>query len=158
MDYEMTIIDYTERLTLDIDLRRHFDSLSASSFSRFPRELLDLAFLNPTTEHAAGLRERKLRLYRLITECDLNDSHFDRMKMHFVESLRHSWVNTDIIEIASKHLDDLRYLFAHHSIVISSAPKSAVDHAPVASTTRSTIHNLAGISSKTIGQQYRLQK
>jgi hypothetical protein len=155
----MTIIDYNERLTLDTELWRHFASLSAPSFIRFQRELLDVAFLDQTTtEEATGLRERKLHLYRLISECGLNENHFDRMKMHLIESLRHSWVNSDIIEIANNHLDDLRYLFAHQSFVVSPPPKSAADHSSLPPTTRSSIHNLAGISSKTFGQQRRLQK
>ena len=159
MDYEMTIIDYNERIISDNELRRHFEALSASRFNRFLCELLDLAFLDQTKNEDGDLRDRKLWLYRLISECALNECNFDRMKMHFIESLRHSWVNGDVIAIASSHLEDLRYLFAHHSIVVSPPKSAAGDHAPHPSTTtRSVIHSLAGISSKAIGQQYRLQK
>lgn len=158
MDYEMTIIDYNERVALDNEFRRPFDALSASRFDQFLCELLDLAFLDQTADDA-GVRERKLHLYRLISECDLNEGHFDRLKMHFIESLRHSWVNGDSIEIASNHLEDLRYLFARHSVMVAP-PKSALElhSSQHASPMRPVIKNLAEISSKTIGQQYRLQK
>ena len=158
-DFEMTIIDYNERIMLDSELRRHFEALSVSRFDQFLCELLDLAFLDHTTEDSGPLNDRKLWLYRMISECELNDCHFDRIKMHFIESLRHSWVNSDVISIASRHLEGLRYLFAQDSFVFSPIKSVAVDHAPLPSTTtRSVIHSLAAISSKTIGQRYRLQK
>ncbi len=154
LDFEMTIIDYTDRLMFDNVLQVHFRRVTVSSFRQFQRELLDLAFLEQSSDDS-GVREMKLRLYPLIRECGLNKDHFDLMKAHFVESLRHSWVPSDVIKIASNHLESIRYMFAND--FVASRKKSVADHQNRTGT-RSGIQRLAVASNKTSGERCRLQK
>jgi len=114
MDFEMTIIDLCDRLMNDNILMQHFCRLlGKTTLYQFQTELLDFAFLDQSAleNNHIDLRSIKLRLQRNIAACGLTMEHFDIIKNHFIESLRHSWCNSDVIEAAFKHLESITHMF-----------------------------------------------
>jgi len=158
MDYEMAVIDLCDRSMQDRTLKYHFRNMGSAALSKFQTELLELAFLD---QSAAGnnhvdIRSIKLRQQRIIAECGFTEQHFDLIKGHVIESLRHSWCNGDVIEMAANHIESVRYLF--EGDCVQALREKQVLEAKSAVGPRNTKVQSSAILATTTGQRHRSQK
>ena len=137
LDFEMTVIEVCDRLMRDENFPESFRR-SGSQMLLFQRELLDAAFLmepSPDDDNAAQIaRKRALCNCRTIAMYDLTEVHFDFMKDHFVEALRHSWVNDEDIQIVTKYLESIRCIFTENASQVTrqnSNSTSVLEHKPL---------------------------
>lgn len=109
--YEMTIMDFCERLRTDKELGKFYGNMDIDSLFLFQKETLEWAFgdfATPEERHKAENRI-KLRHYRLL-KSGLSDQHFDAILQQFVEAMRESWVEDDVVNDATRNLQCLHRL------------------------------------------------
>lgn len=113
VQYDMTILEFCCSLRDEKHLRKFYGNFDTESFLTFQRETLDWAFCDfqSAEERERATARVMLRHHRLIQE-GLGDRHYDTIEHHFVDALRHSWVDEEVIEIVIQHLKRLRTLFA----------------------------------------------
>jgi len=110
VQYEMTVIEFAERLIEDRSLTEICGNFDMDSLADLLDDLLRIAFF-PQNESRAK-REAKLSLqhFRLF-QLGLSDEHFDCVRTHFQEALRHSWITENVVKEALWYFDTLRPLF-----------------------------------------------
>lgn len=108
--YEMAIFDLCDRMIEDKTLAEVYGNFESSSLADMQKEFLDLAFLE-NEEDRDTLEARVFLHHFRLFELGLSEKHFDAIEMHLVESLRHAWVDEDVIAEASDRVESLRHLF-----------------------------------------------
>lgn len=115
--YEMTVLDFCERIRSHKKLFKYYEGMDINSLFLFQKETFDWAFGDYATsdEESKAKNRVKLRHYRVLKN-GLSDRHFDAICQQFVEAMRESWVEEDVINEATENLQCL------HSLLRSMKP------------------------------------
>lgn len=107
--YELTIVDFSERLMGDPLLSDFYVKFSLENLCVLQRNVLDLALaeVEDEEEHIKAC-QRVLLDHTPFIMVGFNGSHFDRIKAHLHEALNHFWLGADVIEDIEQNFDSLR--------------------------------------------------
>ncbi len=113
--YDMAVFDFCDRIIEDSTLAFFYGAFGHDRLAVVQKNLLDLAFLESADEEgyiSSLLNSVTLEHSKLFT-IGLNETHFDSLKNPFVEALRHSWVEEDVLEEAILLLKPLPVMFSN---------------------------------------------
>lgn len=119
VQYEMTVIDFAERLIKDSSLKRIYGNFDVDSLAGLLHDLLRAVLFEEedTQGESRAKREAKLVLHHFrLFQLGLNGTHFDTIRNHFRDALFHSWVEEEIVCEATSYLDSIWPLFESQAL------------------------------------------
>ena len=109
--YDYVKLSYCESIRDDLELNVFFAHLDLDALMELQAEFLDAAFLDLPHAETETLVGRLMVKHRMLWKMGMDETHFEKLKSHFVMALQECWADDDLTLSANKHFDRLRPLF-----------------------------------------------
>ncbi|CAJ1942342.1 unnamed protein product [Cylindrotheca closterium] len=119
--FEFFLVSYCERLEEDHRLHHYFKDLDSKSMTRLQKELLLMAFLQPTSDNDfKTLTRRVSSKFSALFALGMNEEHFEMMESHFSASLYDCLSREDVIQSCLRLFANLMTFFQDNSLSVTN--------------------------------------
>lgn len=116
------VISWCKHIQEDSSLKEFYGDYSLDNLTGLQQKLLMAAFVEPANKaEAKNLRSRVTMQHYRLFESGLNETHFDKLSVHFSSALRDCWQSNDVIEDCEKYFKELRSLFHGNGFLDSAS-------------------------------------
>lgn len=152
--YEVLIISYCDRIHEDDNLAPFFGNFNTKDLAIFEKEFLIAAFADPGSKDTHNRVHHRVTLHHhRLFEAGLNEMHFDMLKLHFLQALEDFFLDNDVVESCSTHLDGIRYIFEENGKRAKQSKKQQILDTNVLSETIRLRHEQLEESKSVPGRQ-----
>jgi truncated hemoglobin YjbI len=145
--YEVLIVSYCDRIHEDDNLAPFFGNFNTKDLASFEKDFLMAAF----ADH--GSKDRVTLHHHRLFEVGLNEMHFDMLKLHFLQALEDFFLDNDVVESCSTHLDGIRYIFEENGKKVKQSKRQQILDTTVLSETIRLHHAQPEESKNVPGRQ-----
>lgn len=152
--FEVLIISYCDRIHEDENLAPFFGNFNTKELANFEKDFLIAAFADP------GSRDTHNRVHHCVAlhhhrlfEIGLNETHFDMIKLHFLQALEDFFSDNDVVESCSTHLNGIRCVFEENGKRVKESERQQIRDATVLSETIRLHHEQLEESKSVPGRQ-----
>lgn len=110
--FDLVVVSYCERIEGDIKLHRFFQGYDLHTMTHLQKELILMAFLQPSAENNVEVLERRVTSsFSRMFAMGLNEYHFERMEKHFSAALFDCLSRPQVIQTCCKLFSNLISFF-----------------------------------------------